>query len=215
MGPAQRFTRRWVGAAPLVTPARLVAPALLVLAQACATAPDAREEATPRTSPKQAPADAEASAETATEPSPQTPAQPSPGGKPTASADGMPPPLPQRVDAGTIPRATLVQVLSAGIPRFLQRVPVERFPDSGRFLGWRLLSLFEDQPEIAQQSVVQPGDVIVRVNRHSIERPEQFASVWQSLAGGSEIVFDILRGDQPSSVRYLISDDNLGTAPLP
>lgn len=141
---------------------------------------------------------------------------PTPDAPPTSP--GLSPPLPDRVEAGTISRPELLAVLERGIPHFLRRVEVEAERPEGRFVGWRLLQLFPQDPALLEASVLKPGDIVLRVNSHSIERPEQFKTVWDSLAGGSEIVFDIVRGDQPSRVRYLVSDDNLGTTsaePLP
>lgn len=132
----------------------------------------------------------------------------------TGPGQGKPSVPPERVEAGTIPRAALMKVLSNGISRFLQKVSVERFPERGRFMGWRLLGFFADRPELAAHSAVQPGDVIVRVNRHSIERPEQFATVWHGLKNGSELVIDILRGKQPTQIRYRISDDQVSKTPV-
>ena len=39
----------------------------------------------------------------------------------------------------------------------------------------------------------------------TIERPEQFKTLWDSLASASELVLDIERDGRPSRLRYVIS----------
>src|SRR5687768_15076416 len=75
---------------------------------------------------------------------------------PAATLPGPPPQvipaapaLPQRLDGGEIPRTTLLSVLSDGIGRFLQKVRAEPHLVRGRFVGWRLVSLFDGEPAIA------------------------------------------------------------------
>jgi hypothetical protein len=114
------------------------------------------------------------------------------------------PPLPAELDAGAIPRPDLAAVLTEGIPRFLQKVHTEPMLNAkGRFVGWRLLELFPNDPRGAAW-VIRPGDVVLKVNGHGIERPEQFQNVWNSMASSSELVFLVLRGDQTSEIRYRI-----------
>jgi hypothetical protein len=114
------------------------------------------------------------------------------------------PPLPAELDGGAITRPELQAVLSEGIPRFLRKVHTEPMLNAkGRFVGWRLLSLFPDDPRGAAW-VIRPGDVVLRVNGHGIERPEQFQNVWNSMATSSELVVQVLRGDQTSEIRYRI-----------
>lgn len=114
------------------------------------------------------------------------------------------PPLPAELDGGSITRPELQAVLSEGIPRFLRKVHTEPMLNAkGRFVGWRLLALFPDDPRGAAW-LIRPGDVVLRVNGHGIERPEQFQNVWNSMATSSELVFQVLRGDQTSEIRYRI-----------
>jgi type II secretory pathway component PulC len=53
--------------------------------------------------------------------------------------------------------------------------------------------------------VLRPGDTIVRVNGESIERPEAFKAVWDSLVDAKEIVLEIERDGQASKLHYTIS----------
>jgi type II secretory pathway component PulC len=140
-----------------------------------------------------------------------TPAtEPEPAPAPTATqAAPAPATLPASLEAGEIRREALLKVISAGPGRFLQRVRVKRvLDDKGRFAGWQLVQVFPGEGDVS--SPLRPGDTLLRVNGQSVERPEQFKSVWDSLALSSELVLTVRRGGQQSDVRYRIV-----TEPLP
>jgi type II secretory pathway component PulC len=108
------------------------------------------------------------------------------------------------VHAGTIARATLRAEMGRGIGRFLQQVRTQAVLSHGHFVGWRILSLFAKRPDVQVQGL-RPGDTIVRVNGESIERPEAFKSVWDSLVDAKEIVLEIERDGQAGKLHYAIS----------
>lgn len=141
----------------------------------------------------------------------QAPAAAPPVAAPVAEAPATPAaagPLPPNYDAGEIQRDKLLTVLNAGPGRFLQRVRVKNAKDEqGRFAGWRIIELFPGESDV--HSVLVPGDIVVRVNGQSVERPEQFKNVWDSLALSSELVVTVRRGDQQSDVRYRIVTEQL------
>jgi type II secretory pathway component PulC len=112
--------------------------------------------------------------------------------------------LGSNVQAGSIPRALLRAELDRGVGRFLQHVRVQAAVSRGHFVGWKLVSLFAKRPDVHVQ-VLQAGDILLRVNGASLERPEDFKAVWDSLAEAKEIVLDIERDGQPSSLHYAIS----------
>ena len=118
----------------------------------------------------------------------------------------FPPPLPARMDAGEIHREDLLATLEAGVPRFLSQLDVKAETHQGRFVGWRLMAI---RHERGSDFVLRPGDLVLRINNQGLERPEQFMQVWESLQGATEIVFEIVRGDQPSAVRFAITDQPL------
>lgn len=158
-----------------------------------------READEPAAPPAAAPAP-----EAASEPAAEHAESETPGAGEALGSLREAPPLPAELDAGAIARPELEAVLAQGIARFLQKVHTEPMRNAqGRFVGWRLLELFRDDPRGAEW-VIRPGDVVVRVNGHSIERPEQFQNVWNSVATSSELVFSVLRGDQTSEIRYRI-----------
>jgi S1-C subfamily serine protease len=112
------------------------------------------------------------------------------------------PPAPPRLEAGEISRTALLAVLSEGVGRFLQRVRAEAHVVRGRFVGWRIVSLLP--PAGAEGNGVRAGDTVMRVNGQSIERPEQFKNVWDSLATESELVLLVERQGQPAQLHYRI-----------
>ncbi len=117
-------------------------------------------------------------------------------------------PLPIEMEAGVISRAALQSVLASGIGKFLQQVRAEPSVTRGRFIGWRMVSLFPDRSDVHVQ-VLRAGDTVTRVNGQSIERPEQFMNVWQSLATESDLVLHVERAGKQSQLRYHIVDDKL------
>lgn len=133
---------------------------------------------------------------------PPAPAAPDRATASSAPAPQSPPALEGTVEAGEIPRPALLAVLSAGVGRFLQKVRAQPKLESGRFVGWTLVDLFDQKPP----AVLLPGDTVMRVNGQSIERPEQFKNVWDSLATESELVLLVERSGQQSQVRYRIVD---------
>ena len=113
------------------------------------------------------------------------------------------PPLPLELNAGVISRAVLQAELASGIGRFLQQVRAEPSLARGRFMGWRVLTLFPNRADIHVQ-VLRPGDTVMRVNGQSIERPEEFKSLWDAMAKADELVLDIQRNGRKSRLRYTI-----------
>ncbi len=126
----------------------------------------------------------------------------SPGGV-KAEPTELGPPVPARAARPAprdgISRLELDAILDAGPARFLQRVNRKAVLRGGKFLGWRIIGL-----DPLLEGVVGPGDILVRVNRRSMERPEVFFEVWQSLRRASELVLEILREDKPMEIRLPI-----------
>jgi type II secretory pathway component PulC len=54
---------------------------------------------------------------------------------------------------------------------------------------------------------VQVGDVVVRINGKSIERPEQASDVLASLRTAPALVVDLVRGGQAHRVTLAIADE--------
>ena len=113
--------------------------------------------------------------------------------------------LPREVRAGSIRRAALEAEMAGGIGRFLRHVRTEPvFHSGGNFKGWRLLTLFPTRSDI-EIAVLRVGDTLLRINGHSIERPEEFKDAWDALKGAPELVLDIERDGCESALRYTIA----------
>lgn len=112
---------------------------------------------------------------------------------------------PPREPSGLIARAELTLVLEGGLGRFLQGVETQPELANGRFVGFRLVSLYPEDPRFREIELA-PGDVIVRVNGEPIERPEQALAVWNSLRVASELWIEYLRGDERRELRFPIVD---------
>ena len=108
------------------------------------------------------------------------------------------------IEGGVIARARLQALIDGGIPTFLQRVRTEPHKDGARFVGWRLLSIFNDPT--FERGPVRVGDTVLGVNGRTIERPEQFFAVWETLVSGTQITFQMLRQGQAYEVRYAIAE---------
>jgi hypothetical protein len=106
---------------------------------------------------------------------------------------------------GAIRRADLLPVLDAGLGRFLQGVETEASLVDGRFVGFRLVSLYPDDPRFRGIDLA-PGDVVVRVNGMSVERPEQAFQVWDGLRVASQLLIEYLREGERREIRFDIVD---------
>jgi type II secretory pathway component PulC len=111
--------------------------------------------------------------------------------------------LPAQLDGGAIPRDALKAELANGIGRFFQQVRPEPVVSRGRFVGWRIMTLFPKRPDV-HITALQAGDIVLRVNGESVERPEDFKAVWDTLGDAKQLVLDIERGGESTSVRYAI-----------
>lgn len=114
------------------------------------------------------------------------------------------PPPPTVTSPSTIRRAELEVVLGQGLGAFLSRVAVEPDVREGRFVGFRLTEL-RDQ-ELFAGVDLQPGDTVVSVNGMAIERPEQAYEAWSSLRVASELTVDVMRASESRRLRYPITD---------
>lgn len=120
-----------------------------------------------------------------------------------ASLDLEPEPK-QKIEVGVISRVVLQAELQRGIGAFLRQVRTKPAMQRGRFVGWRVLELFKKRPEVHVLGV-KPGDTVLKVNGRSLERPEQFKSVWDTLGAAPELVIEIERDGRRCELHYLIT----------
>jgi len=74
----------------------------------------------------------------------------------------------------------LDRYLKAGPGRLLSMLRVERFPQKGQgpFVGWRVAAVVDS----CLARGIDKGDIVVAINRRSLERPSEFWRLWQELA---------------------------------
>jgi hypothetical protein len=106
---------------------------------------------------------------------------------------------------GTIARGDLLPVLEGGLGRFLGGVGTEPDLDQGRFVGWRIVRLYPNDPRF-EGIALQIGDTVTRVNGQGVERPEQAFQVWNGLRVSSELVVEFTRAGERHEMRYEIVD---------
>lgn len=99
-------------------------------------------------------------------------------------------------------RAQVVEVVRAGLGRFLQKVEVEPSFEAGKFRGFRLVSL--RPPSFWQGVDLKPGDVVLSVNGMPIERETQAYDAFQSLLSAKELRVDYLREGRAQRLVYPI-----------
>jgi type II secretory pathway component PulC len=107
---------------------------------------------------------------------------------------------------GVLRRAALVRTIDAGLPLWLQGVEGDRVLANHRFQGWLVKSLHPGDP-CYQDVDLRSGDVVLRVNGKSIEKPDQAFDVVQSLRTAPAIVVDYLRDGKPRQFTLPIADE--------
>lgn len=115
----------------------------------------------------------------------------------TPEAAPAPAPRDQRAPAppGTIRRADLERVLDRGAQAYVAGLRVRPAFRNGRFRGWRVVSY-------AHGDALRKGDVVLRVNGRSVEKPDQAMAVWNELRMATELEVTLLRGGKPKVLRY-------------
>ncbi len=127
----------------------------------------------------------------------------------TAAAPVVAEPEPERYEPppvqGAIRRADLLPILDAGLGRFLQGIETEPSLADGRFVGFRLVAIYPNDPRFRGIDL-GPGDVVTRVNGQSVERPEQAFQVWNGLRVASQLLIEYVRGEERRELRFEIVD---------
>ncbi len=105
---------------------------------------------------------------------------------------------------GTIARAELDAVLERGPGAFLARLAVEPELEAERFVGFRITELRD--PALFGSGELRAGDVVVSINAHAIERPDDAFEIWSALRVASELAVRLVRDGEPVELRYPIVD---------
>ncbi|MBM4342293.1 MAG: hypothetical protein FJ100_02825 [Deltaproteobacteria bacterium] len=101
-----------------------------------------------------------------------------------------------------IPRPRLDRVLAAGPGWLLGQVPLEPLRDGNKkFLGYRIVSLFGDDPQVLRYGVL-PGDRLVSVQGHKIVVPTDLLQVFQKLKTDRVLQVKVVRAGQERSFAW-------------
>lgn len=125
---------------------------------------------------------------------------------PNVAAPGMPAVCHARVGVRGIRRSALKRTVDGGLGNWLRGVEVEPRVERGQFRGWLVQRVYEGDPCWADVDL-KSGDIVTRVNRRPIERPEQAHAVWSSLREARDIVVDYERAGRPRTLRFDVVDD--------
>ncbi|MBN2340784.1 MAG: hypothetical protein JXX29_11365 [Deltaproteobacteria bacterium] len=104
----------------------------------------------------------------------------------SAAVEAEPPPQP----ITDVTREQLNSILEKGPAHILAMVQTDSVKEGGKFIGFKIVSFRVDAPSILG---VQPDDIVKKVNGLSIERPEQFLTVFEKLKTAAEITFVVMR----------------------
>jgi hypothetical protein len=107
---------------------------------------------------------------------------------------------------GVLRRASLVRLIDAGLPLWLQGVQGDRVLANHRFQGWVIKSMYPGDP-CYQAIDLRGGDIVQKVNGKSIEKPEQAFDVAQTLRTAATLVVDYLRDGKVQRMTLSIIDD--------
>jgi len=108
---------------------------------------------------------------------------------------------PASLQPGTISRSDLDEVLVEGPGGVLGRALTEPVFKSGKFLGFRITAFPRGEPTAIDLRV---GDVILKVNGSSVERPENYYDIFQELKVATELRFELRRDGVEQTLVYPI-----------
>jgi hypothetical protein len=107
-----------------------------------------------------------------------------------------------------IKRSAVVEVISAGLGKWLQGVHIERVLEGRKFAGWRILSLHLENPCYAAVDL-RPGDIVTAVNGQgpkNLERPDSAQLLFDGLKKATAIEVAFSRENKPRVIRFEIAE---------
>ncbi len=117
------------------------------------------------------------------------------------------PVVPRPRTPGTIFRDEIERATRPGPSYLLRQLGPEPFRHEGHFVGWEITRLFPDDPSLcANPCDLAVGDVILGVNGHRMQTPQELSDVMEALPGWSTLAVQSLRNGKRRSVTYPIVD---------
>ena len=123
-----------------------------------------------------------------------------------APAPPAPPPpssCEARRGADGLRRAAVLRALDGGLGNWLRRVDIDPQLDHGRFRGWIIRTLPQDDA-CYEDLDLRAGDVVTRINGRPVERPEEASQIWDGLRTSTALVIDFTRGGHARTLRLKI-----------
>ncbi len=111
---------------------------------------------------------------------------------------------PAGVRTGTVTRAAINEVLDAGPAELLRGLEVNALRPGDVFRGWQLVR-FVDADAFAAVDVAV-GDVLTKINGHTLETPQDLSALWLELYRAAAIDATLDRGGQIVTLRFEITD---------
>lgn len=108
----------------------------------------------------------------------------------------------------TIFQDELRRATGPGPSYLLRQLGPEPFRYEGRFVGWEITQLYPDDPELCGQGCdLAVGDVVLGVNGHRLQTPQELSDVLAALPSWTQLRVQSLRGGQRRDVTYAIAPD--------
>ena len=92
----------------------------------------------------------------------------------------------------TMQRAVFKAIMARGPQQFIAGLKVKPHSVRGRFVGFKLVGHTPESP-VARSTNIRVGDVILSVNGHSLERPDQFMRAWETIQTAKSLEIRLLR----------------------
>ena len=107
----------------------------------------------------------------------------------------------------TIFRDELMRATANGsAPYLLRALTPEVYRPNGRFIGWRIGSLWPEDPSLcAGPCDLREGDIILTVNGRPVERPEQLSELMDALDSMETLEIQMLRDGELRARTYQIA----------
>src|SRR5690606_24932453 len=107
----------------------------------------------------------------------------------------------------TIHRDQVDPVLAAGPGRFLATFEVRARVIAGRFTGWQIVRAPWPRIDLIA------GDVVVRINRRTVERPLELEPLWTELKTADALDLEVERGGEAFALRVAIAAAPASSSP--
>jgi len=94
----------------------------------------------------------------------------------------------------------------------MQQIEVRPVVHKERFFGFQILNLFPGRPA-STPLALKVGDIIRRVNGQSIERPDQYMTLWEANRFATSLTVEILRDRRHLEITWAVGDYPVVPAP--